>query len=310
MKCLVTGATGFIGRPLVTALLQSGWQVNALSRHGGQVCTGTSAEALDLTTAPVPDMMLAGVEVVFHLAGLAHTQGNPQDYEALNHRATVSLAQQAARLGVRHFIFVSSVKSMGPPPADGCRRAEGDVIRPTDPYGLSKYRAEQALLNEMEAGAMAITVLRPALVYGAAARGNLQLLWRASRWGGLRPPQAGGRSLIALDDLVALLVQIANAAAIGRRCYIVCSEEVCSTRHIYDLMRSARDKRPGVTLLPLGAWRLLCLLRDLVGGKMQGSFDKIFGTELYSAGALASDLGWRPAVPLDDVIGKIASDSA
>ncbi len=308
MKCLVTGATGFIGRRLVAALSQSGWQVNALSRHGGQVCAGTSAEALDLETAQVPSVLLTGVDVVFHLAGLAHTRGNPQEYEALNHRAVVRLAQQAAQLGVRHFIFVSSVKAMGPAPADGHRRSENDITPPTDPYGLSKFKAERALLRELDSGPMAITVLRPALVYGAPVRGNLALLWRAARLGCLRPPNAGGRSLIALQDLVSLLVQIGFAPASGQRCYIACSEESYSTRRIYDLMRSAQNRRPGVGLVPLWAWRLLCLARDTLGRGSQGSFKTIFGTELYNAGLLARELDWRASTSLEGTIGHFAGE--
>jgi UDP-glucose 4-epimerase len=101
VKCLVTGATGFIGRELCEQLRQLDCDLILLSRYGGQLVSGTSSLAVDLSITPVDSAMFLGVDVVFHLAGIAHTQASESAYSAVNHHATTALAAAAAAAGVR-----------------------------------------------------------------------------------------------------------------------------------------------------------------------------------------------------------------
>lgn len=249
--------------------------------------------------------LLAGVDVVFHLAGIAHQQAGDADYQQLNHRATLRLAGLAADAGVRRFVFLSSVKAMGPATTDS-QRAEADCAPPGNAYGLSKWRAECDLRATCGDSPMAVYILRPALVYGVGARGNLALLARAVRAGLPRPPLAGGRSMVALDDLVDLLCLLADRGPGGVHTWIVTDGETYTTRYIYDQMRRAAGKGRGIGWLPLPLWRLLASLWDVLQrNRGEATFDKLFGAERYSNAALLAATGWHPRRTLGEIIPHI-----
>ena len=109
MKCLVSGATGFIGRHLCRQLQERGDCVIALSRTGAPLSGGAPTLALDLAQAMPARELLRGVDVVFHLAGIAHQQADPAAYTALNEQATLQLARACSAAGVARFVFLSSV---------------------------------------------------------------------------------------------------------------------------------------------------------------------------------------------------------
>jgi UDP-glucose 4-epimerase len=171
-RVLVTGATGFIGRALVPALQAHGFAVRAATRTG--TIAGVESIALGDLSGPVDWMAaLDGVDAVVHLAALAHTDAPESTYLALNRDAAVRLADAAARAGATRFVFVSSIRAQSGPVADHVL-TEADPARPTDAYGRAKLEAEQRLA-ELAPG---LSILRPVLVVGAGAGGNLALLER------------------------------------------------------------------------------------------------------------------------------------
>lgn len=308
MNCLVSGATGFIGRQLCLRLRADGHAVSAFSRRGGELGDGLSARPVDLATDQLADDVLRGVDIVFHLAGIAHRGAEATEHEALNHRATLRLARQASAAGVACFLFLSSVKAMGPPRSPGIR-AEHDISEPDDAYGLSKWQAEQDLRREFERAPMSVVIIRPALVYGNNARGNLQQLLRGVRWGLPRPPAGGRRSLVALDDLVDLLCTIARSPPEhGVHTWIACGNESYSTRELYDLLRHALDKRRGIGWLPRWVWLAAAGLFDTLTGRPERfSNDRLFGEELYSNEAVRRSTSWQPRVRLEEVVGQVTA---
>lgn len=307
MKCLVTGATGFIGRHLCQQLLARGDQLTALSRSGLPLADGTPTLALDLAVADPDSQLLQGVDAVFHLAGIAHQQALDADYLELNYLATLRLARQAEAAGVGRFVFLSSVKAMGPSPGQAAR-SEQDCVEPQDAYGRSKRQAECDLSMEFADSPMSVLIIRPALVYGGAAKGNLQLLARGVQWGLPRPPPGGGRSMIDLQDLVALLCTAATLSVSGVHTWIACDGQVYTTRQLYDELRRASGKGEGVAWLPLGAWRLAAAILDrfsTAGG--DSTYLKLFGWEQYSNAAVLAATGWRPRRTLADAVSQMTA---
>lgn len=306
MKCLVSGATGFIGRELCKHLAARGNTVVALSKSGVPLGDGQPTLALDLAQSDPDFACFKGVDVCFHLAGIAHQQAPETAYQLLNCEATLRLARMASNAGVRCFIFLSSVKAMGPPGTS--ERSERDVSCPLDPYGLSKRRAEDVLRQAFSGDRMSVVIVRPALVYGLNVRGNLQALASAVRRGLPRPPEGGRRSVIALDDLIDLLCCIAQHPPTGVQTWIACGGESYSTREIYDLLRAAGNMGRGIEWLPRWAWQVGAQLLDLAAGRRgETTYDKLFGTELYSNAAVMADTGWRPRHRLEDTVGHIAA---
>ncbi|MDG1943645.1 MAG: NAD-dependent epimerase/dehydratase family protein [Halioglobus sp.] len=307
MKCFVSGATGFIGRQLCHQLEVQGDTVVALSKSGAPLNSGAPTVGFDLAHKDPEENMLQGVEVVFHLAGVAHQRAPDSAYPALNCDATLRLARMASSAGARCFIFMSSVKAMGPV-SEPVARGENDCVMPADAYGLSKWQAECALREEFMNDSMSIVIVRPALVYGACVKGSLRQLALAVRMGLPRPPAGGCRSMISLEDLSDLLCVIARAPLSGIRTWIACGADSYSTQNIYDLLRDASGKDKGLAWLPAWGWQLGTWLLDFAAPQSAESFhDKIFGTELYSSAALLAATTWRPKVRLEDVIGQLVS---
>ncbi|RLQ22701.1 NAD-dependent epimerase/dehydratase family protein [Seongchinamella sediminis] len=301
MKYLVTGATGFIGTALCRQILLADAELLAYSASGKPLADGTPTRALDLAVEQPDSQALAGVDAVLHLAGIAHRDAPADEYEAVNHRATIELARRAARAGVGAFIFLSSVKAMGPV-VTNLPRSEHESGAAADPYGRSKRAAELALAAEFAASAMSVVILRPALVYGSGARGNLALLSRAVARGLPRPPEDGGRSMVGREDLAQLMLMLAASNKPGVSTYIATDGETYSTRRIYDALRRARGLGPGSGWCPRWGWRLACRLLDLRSPHPEPAWQRLFGVETYSGAALRQELGWRPRQTLETVL--------
>ena len=110
--------------------------------------------------------------------------------------------------------------------------------------------------------------------------------------------------MIALPDLVELLCLLASSPASGVSTWIASGEHSYSTRDIYDCLRRASGRGMGIAWLPLWGWRLAAALLDLStspGG--ESTYDKLFGTELYSNAALLAATDWRPHSHLEQVLG-------
>jgi nucleoside-diphosphate-sugar epimerase len=306
VKYLVSGATGFIGRQLCLQLAAGGDTVIALSKNGRSLEPGVPTLAIDLTATDPSADLLEGVDCFFHLAGIAHQKAQASAYKELNHRATIRLANLASAAGVKCFVFLSSVKAMGSPGSSSVR-SENACTQPVDPYGLSKWQAESELRERFSDDAMAVVIVRPALVCGVNAKGNLLSLARGVRRGLPRPPIGGNRSMIALDDLVKLLCVVAQRPLPGVHTWIACSDQSFSLRAIYDLLRASAGLSKGVSWLPGWAWKAGSWVLDVAARQPDDStYNKLFGAELYSNAAVLKETEWRPRTRLEDVFGEIA----
>lgn len=256
--------------------------------------SGTPTRTHDLARGPMPADALRDVDVVVHLAGIAHQQANALDYQALVVEPTRELARHAAIAGVRHFIYFSSVKAMGAA-SSSHPRSEGELSPGLSPYGAAKRDAEALLLTGEAAAAMSVSVIRPALVYGPSAKGNLALLARAARFGVPRPPAIGARSMVSLEALVDLVAMLVERPVDGRNVWIACDDKPYTTAEIYDLLRSAMALPERKSRLPLWLWRVALGAMDVVMRRQQdATYEKLFGTEVYSNQALREATGWDP----------------
>src|SRR5262249_30228155 len=145
-RILVTGASGFIGRALVTELANAGHAVRAAMRQPADVFP-RSVEVMavsDLTRPVEWRPLLSRIETVVHLAGIAHTgPGVPEETsDPVNRLATAELAHAARAAGVKHLVFASSIRAQSGPAAVKVL-AENDTPQPTDAYGRSKLAAEE-----------------------------------------------------------------------------------------------------------------------------------------------------------------------
>ena len=237
----------------------------------------------------------------FHLAGVAHRSAPAAVHARVNQRGALALAEAAAAAGVGHFIFLSSVKALGPAPGPA-PRAEDEGRQPPGGYGRAKAAAERELAALAGRTGMGVTALRPALVYGPGARGNLEVLRRWVAAGRPLPPAAGERSLIARDDLVRLLLAVAEQPAAGYRCWNVTDGDSYSARRLCEALARAQGRTVRASRLPAWAWRAGALARDLARGERPGSTAAaLLGWDRYRSDAVRAATGWAPQLRFEDL---------
>src|SRR5215213_5306004 len=173
MRILVVGASGFVGRHLVRRLADDGIPVRAaVHRNRANLPGGIEvAENVNLEGSFDWVSAIQGCDAVVHLGARVHvmreTSANAlQEYRRVNVEGTISLARQAAAVGIRRFVFLSSIKVCGESTGPGEAFVETVTPRPLDPYGISKLEAERELTELGRASGMQIVILRPPLIYG------------------------------------------------------------------------------------------------------------------------------------------------
>ncbi len=278
MKCLVTGATGFIGSELCRQLEARGAGVERCGRE-----------------AP-SDSQLTGAQAVFHCAGIAHRAAADQDYETHNYRATVALAQRCAEAGVARFVFLSSVIA----------------VAPVDAYGRWKLRTEETLLEEYRDTAMNVVILRPALVYGPGVGGNLARLLALVQRGMPTPPPGSPRSMVGLEDLCTALCLLTEIDPGRGRVFFATDGEAYDLQRIHRCFSEALGRRPGPPRWPGWCWRLACALYDsLQLAPFSGAtYRRLFDGREYANTELRTALGWQPRQRLEDVALRMVAEAA
>ena len=289
-RVLVTGATGFCGRPLVARLREAGYAVRAAVRGTPSPPFAPAVEVVQANLAASVDWapLLTGVDAVVHLAGIAHARARIPDarYDAINHQATAALAQAARAAGVQHVVFLSSVRAQSGSAADRVL-TERNAPAPTDSYGRSKLAAEAAIA----ASGVPFTVLRPVLIYGPGLKGNLAALARVAALP--LPLPLGGltnrRSLLGIDNLVGAILFVLQTAATRGETYLVADPEPVGFANIVAAFRAARGRPPALFNFPP---RLIEIAARLAGGP--DLWERLGGELVVYPGKLIA-AGWAPA---------------
>lgn len=223
MKVLLTGATGFVGREVVSTLLARGHQTVAAVRSAAELPAAVEQRVVGDITEPVAwAEALDGIDTVLHLAARVHqmtdSAADPLErFRAANTLPTARLAEAAQASGVKRFIFLSSIKVNGEstPQHPAQSFSVDSVPAPQDPYGISKFEAEQALARISALGGMKIVSVRSPMVYGPGGKGNVQRLTGLVRKG--LPVPLGSiqnrRTMISVRNLADLLCTLSPARA-------------------------------------------------------------------------------------------------
>jgi UDP-glucose 4-epimerase len=285
-RVLVTGATGFCGRPLVRLLVDSGFAVRGLSRRAPlpsieRVEFFSGDLAAEIEWAPI----LADVDAIVHLAAItAGDQIAGSDYDRVNHRATMELANAAKAAGVGHFVFISSVSAQSGATADR-PLSEDDVPNPSGAYGRSKLAAEEAV----RAAGVPFTILRPVMLYGPP-RGYLTRLARLASTPIPLPFGAfhNRRSLLGIDNFVSAVLFLLRSPPTGAT-YLLADPDPVTLPEILAAFRRGLGRRPLIFPFPSGP------LRRLMGGS---------GSELIVRPAKLLAAGWRPAADTPTLLAR------
>jgi UDP-glucose 4-epimerase len=298
MRALVTGGSGFVGRRLVAELRRRRWPVHAAVRRRGGSDATDCVEVGDLNADTDWSGALRGIDVVFHLAAHVHQPGGAaqsgEAYRRVNTDATLALARAAVAAGARHFVFVSSVMAVGE--VSLLRPlTEDDSPQPLDAYGRSKLEAERAL--EALGGQIAVTIVRPPLVYGPGVRANFASLMRLAAGGWPLPLGAADarRSMVYLDNLVDALIACATVPHRSPATYFVSDGRDLTVAELVAQLRAAIGRAPRLVGLPAAAMRGAA---RLIG--RADAAQRLFSPLQVDIGRIRNELGWTPPVPVED----------
>jgi nucleoside-diphosphate-sugar epimerase len=300
---LVTGAGGFVGRPLCEEMLRRGFQVRVAVRSPGQLPAWMESAivgAIDGETNWTD--ALIGVDVVIHLAARVHMMKDKAadplaDFRTINVDGTLNLARQAAAAMVKRFVFISSVKVNGEATLLGRPFAADDIPAPLDPYGVSKMEAEQGLRQIAAETGMKVVIIRPPLVYGPVVKANFAALMRAVQRGWPLPLGAvhNQRSLVALDNLVDFIVTCVTHPQAANQTFLVSDGQDLSTTELVRGLASAAGVP--ARLLPVPVWALQA------GAALLGKRDavqRLCGNLQVDMSKARSLLGWLPPVSVEE----------
>jgi nucleoside-diphosphate-sugar epimerase len=301
MRLLVTGANGFVGQALCEEALARGFHVRGATRRARPLPVGAENVVVgEIDGFTDWAAALQGVEVVVHLAARVHVMRDQSadplaEFLQANLHATINLAAQAARAGVRRLVYVSSIKVNGEETRDGRAFTEADSPDPQDFYGVSKWEAEQALHRvAMETG-LEVVIVRPPLIYGAAVKGNfIQMLRVLAR--GIPLPLAlvrNQRSLLYVGNLADALIACATHPAAAGQTYLVSDGEDIDTPGLLRRLGDALGRPARLFPWPPAMLKL--------AGRLLGKADQVerlLGSLQVDSGKIRRELNWTPPYTL------------
>lgn len=304
-RVLVTGATGFIGGFLLEALrADSRYEIVVAGRRCPILEGGSGVEFFSVgEIGPDTDWRecLKRVEVVFHLAGLAHLSdpGIEDEFRRVNELGTQRLARQAADAGVKHFVFLSSIGVNGN--SNHRPFTVTDAPAPREWYAISKLHAEEALKVACGEALMTYTIVRPPLVYGPGAPGNFGLLSAVLNKGLPLPLYDTGnlRSFVSVWNLVDLLLRCGEDERAASKIFLVCDGQDVSTSDFLRLIGRASDRKVHLFSVPSNVLRLVA---SVLGKK--GIYDRLFGSLQVDDAYTRDVLGWQAPLTLEDSLAR------
>ena len=308
-KVLVTGAGGFIGRALCEHLVEAGVPhvaaVRAIAaedaRRPGYVALG------DFASADWHEV-LGGVDVVVHLAGLAHVTGSeaatPTPFIVANVHVTRRLVDAAARAGVRRIVFASTVKVYGETTRPGRPFRTGDPAAPQDAYAHSKAEAENVLRELSAERRLDAVILRLPLTYGPGVKGNfLALLAGVAEQ---RQLPLGGivnrRSLLYVGNAVSAIEAALASPPVGGDALPLADAETVSTPELAVRLARALGVESRLFALPTAFLRGAAMIigRGADATRLVDSLE-------VDATRFRELTGWTPRYSLDEGLAATAA---
>jgi len=307
---LITGANGFVGQVLLKRMASDGWQVRGTVRSSKQLASlpiGVQAVQIESIAADTDwTNALAGVDAVVHLAARVHvmndTASDPLSaFRQVNVEGTERLALMAATTGIKRFVYISSIKVNG----EGREEpfTEHDITAPEDPYGISKWEAEQVLHKVAKDTGLEVVILRPPLVYGPGVKANffslLKLLDRA-----IPLPLSSInnlRSLIYVGNLVdAISICITHPMSVGQT-YLVSDGEDVSTPELIRRVAAALGRPARLFPFPPFLMRF--------AGRFFGKTDaveRLVSSLTIDSSKIRRELGWKPPYTMEQGLRETA----
>lgn len=298
---LVTGANGFIGGHLCAALEAAGYGVKKAVRDAEallpahNVCViGEMSGETDWSDA------LRGVDGVVHLAARVHvlyeSVTDPiSEFRHTNIDATVQLARQAAAMGVKRFVFISTIGVHGNYSTKPLK--EEDRPSPSNAYSASKQEAERLLMAVARETNLEVVIIRPPLVYGPGVKANFMRLMQAVDQRKPLPfgAVANARDFISVTNMCSLIITCLEHPAAVNQIFLAADGQAIATPDLIRKLAALLGKP--TRLIPVPVW-LLFLGAMLL--RKERFYHSICSSLRIDSRKARNLLNWQPPQSLDD----------
>ena len=280
LTVVVTGANGFVGQRFMKYKAEC-YRLRPISLRD------LKPESIDLKD----------VDVIVHLAGKAHDMSlqDEQVYMNINYELAKALADHALHSGVKHFIYVSSVKVYG----EGGDEAlnENSDCHPEDPYGRSKLKAEQ-YLQSIQGNSIVVSIVRPPVIYGPGVKGNIIRLLTAVDKGSMLPLGNTGnwRTMVFLDNLIELIHRIIDNRAAG--IFVAGDRQPLSTDGLIRIIGDKLGKKTKLVSIP-------GFMRKLMSMVKPGLYKRLFGSFVVDNSSTNQRLQFTPPYSTEEGIAQM-----
>lgn len=304
MRVLVTGASGFVGRYLCERLgkehtVRAALQFETDTKHPGvseSVLIGNIDSKTDWANA------LKDVDAVIHLAARVHVMRESAEdpmeaFREVNTRGTDRLAKACIDIGVKRFVFMSTIGINGEGQEgdySGTGYSETDEPNPRNDYSKSKYEAEQLLLTLQ---GLDVVLVRAPLIYGHDAPGNFGTLARIIYTGKTLPFKGvkSRRTMIGGQNLADFLTLcVTHPGAVGKVWIATDAEEV-TTEDLFQKLTEAAGIQSKLVKFPAGLMRFVL---NAVGKRKV--YQQLWGSIVVDGSRARKELGWKPPYTLDE----------
>lgn len=285
---LFTGGTGFLGyncRPI----LNNNYRVTT--------CGITEADDIKANLAEEVPVLPNHFDVVLHACGKAHvvpkTEKEKQQFYDINYQGTVNLCKGLEKVGApKSLVFVSTANVYGLD--EGKMISESAPLLAETPYGRSKVMAEEYLQGWCKEHGVILTILRPSLMAGKNAPGNLGAMVNGIEKGFYVNIAEGKarKSLMMAEDIANLVVLAEDKGGI----YNVCDDVHPSYKELSYVIAKQLGKNMPISIPYWIAW-FMAKVGDLLGGKAPINsyrLKKLTTSCTYSNEKAKRDLGWKP----------------
>jgi nucleoside-diphosphate-sugar epimerase len=319
VKYLVTGADGFLGRHFLAEIARRGVPVRAMLAPGlpAKPLPGdpqiVRADLMDWVTL---ETAVEGVTDIIHLAARVHVlddhaQDPDRAFFQVNVEGTRALLEAAERAGVKRFLLMSSVAAMGEEQTGHSDQSTSDHA--STPYGRSKRAAEQVMFDLAGKCGIDAVALRPPIIYGPGAKGNVLSLLDAAYTDRRLPfgRISNQRSMVYVGTVIDAALRAIESPVSAGKTYIVCDARPYGTAELYSEICRAMGKPPLLRNVPVWLLTAAAMIGDVAEKLLHRKMPvdsyvvkRIVGDLCFDGSKIQQELGWSPKVSLEEGIQR------
>lgn len=253
-KLLITGSNGFVGSYFID---------NYRNKY--------DIKTFSFLKDDINSLDCKDIDIVFHLSALVHQMGgaSAEEYQKINVTQTLQLANKAKESGVKHFVFMSTVKVYGEETLN--KYSENTYCNPEDDYGKSKLKAEKLLLG-LESDNFKISIIRTPIIYGYGVKANIKNLVNLVKKVSILPfgNIQNKRSMVYIGNLCHLVDVVIEQQKAG--IFLASDDEPLSTSKLIELIAINLDKKIYLIKIPFFE-SLLKLVKPSFHKRLYGSLE-------------------------------------